>query len=159
MATLTRVSRRFIGTAIPVRLGWNPAASTERFHHTVGYTASKVNKYVLWQSFPRTVMNNNSFCTEGSLTQAEIKRAVDNISEKFTEAMELMNDARSSAGTVYFSEDMEDTTAQVQETLQDYHALLERLTEKQKKQVIQSIGLKMEELKAQMSLLQDLARE
>lgn len=43
-------------------------------------------------------------------------------------------------GTVYFSEDMEDTTAQVQETLQDYNALIAKLTEKQKKQVIQSIG-------------------
>ncbi|XP_037793166.1 uncharacterized protein LOC119588595 [Penaeus monodon] len=159
MATFRRVSRWLVGTAGPVRLGWNPAASIERLHHSVGYTASKVNKSVLWQSLPQAVRNDNSFSTDGSLTQQEIKREVDNISEKFTEAMELMNDARSSAGTVYFSEDMEDTTAQVQETLQDYHSLLERLTEKQKKQVIQSIGLKMEELKAQMSLLQDLARE
>lgn len=62
----------------------------------MGYTASKVNKSVLWQSLPQAVRNDNSFSTDGSLTQQEIKREVDNISEKFTEAMELMNDAVSS---------------------------------------------------------------
>ncbi|KAK3860480.1 hypothetical protein Pcinc_033471 [Petrolisthes cinctipes] len=93
------------------------------------------------------------------LSAAEIKRAIDNISEKFTEAMELMNDARSSAGTTYFSEDMEDTQAQVKDTLEDYTSLLGQLNKQQKKNVIQSVGLKMEELKAQISLLEELAKE
>lgn len=93
------------------------------------------------------------------MTEKEVKRAVDDISEKFAEAMELMNDARSSLGTVYFSEDVLDTQAQVKETLDDYTDLLSRLNEKQKRTVIQSIGLKMEELKAQMSLLEDLVKE
>ncbi|KAK8747927.1 hypothetical protein OTU49_016233 [Cherax quadricarinatus] len=92
------------------------------------------------------------------MTQAEIKKAIETISEKFAEAMELMNDARASAGTVYFSQDMEDTNAQVTETLEDYSTLLEKLNESQKRDVIQSIGLKMDELKAQMSLLKDLVR-
>ncbi|KAG7153675.1 uncharacterized protein LOC121857143 [Homarus americanus] len=93
------------------------------------------------------------------MTQQEIKKAVESISDKFTEAMELMNDARSSVGTVYFSEDMEDTQAHVMETMDDYRTLLGKLNDSQKQRVIQTIGLKMEELKTQMSLMEDLAKE
>nr|XP_045599897.1 uncharacterized protein LOC123759090 isoform X2 [Procambarus clarkii] len=75
----------------------------------------------------------------GKMTHPEIKEAIKTISEKFTEAMELMNDARASAGTVYFSEDMEDTHTQVTETLEDYTTLLSKLNESQKTEVIQSI--------------------
>ncbi|XP_068223200.1 uncharacterized protein [Palaemon carinicauda] len=100
-----------------------------------------------------------SSITDGGMTENDVKKAVGDISDKFAEAMELMNDARSSLGTVYFSEDVIDTQAQVKETLDDYNNLLPRLSEKQRKNVIQSIGLKMEELKAQLSLLEDLAKE
>lgn len=93
------------------------------------------------------------------MTEAQIKRVVDSISEKFSEALELMNDARASSGTVYFSEDVIDTRAQVEETLGDYTKLLSQLDDQQRKRVIQTIGLKMEELKAQMSLLEELAKE
>lgn len=97
--------------------------------------------------------------TGSKMTEAQIKRVVDSISEKFSEALELMNDARASSGTVYFSEDVIDTRAQVEETLGDYTKLLSQLDDQQRKRVIQTIGLKMEELKAQMSLLEELAKE
>lgn len=59
----------------------------------MSFTAQKTNKSLGWQSLPLAVKNNYNYSTGKSLTQPEIKRAVDNISEKFTEAMELMNDA------------------------------------------------------------------
>ncbi|XP_064105584.1 uncharacterized protein LOC135214991 [Macrobrachium nipponense] len=125
-------------------------------------TPQTTSSALILMQYPDVASIGNSMyssVTGSEMTEKEVKRAVDDISEKFAEAMELMNDARSSLGTVYFSEDVLDTQAQVKETLDDYTSLLSKLNEKQKRTVIQSIGLKMEELKAQMSLLEDLAKE
>lgn len=125
-------------------------------YHSSLYTASLLQ--ILHCGRSETVYLYSSG-SSSEITDAAVKRAVDDISEKFSEAMELMNDARSSFGTVYFSEDVMDTQAQVEETLEDYKNLLSKLNEKQRRTVIQSIGLKMEELKAQMALIDDLAKE
>ncbi|KAK8402417.1 hypothetical protein O3P69_000670 [Scylla paramamosain] len=104
-------------------------------------------------------LRNTSSHSGTQMSSIDVKKAVDIISEQFSEAMELMNDARSSIGTIYFSEDMEDVQAQVADTLQSYSSLLAKLNEEQRRSVIQSVGLKMEELKSQMSLLEELAKE
>ena len=53
-------------------------------------------------------------------------------------------------GTVYFNDDMQEARSAVEETLHLYGGLLSVLSEEQRRTVISSIGLKMEELKAQL---------
>lgn len=57
---------------------------------------------------------------------------------------------RSSAGTVYFNDDMQDAKTAVKDALSRYEDLLSMLSTEQKRNVVASIGLKMEELKAQL---------
>ena len=53
-------------------------------------------------------------------------------------------------GSTYFSEDMLDAQAAVKDTLTEYKDLLSKLSVKQKEDVVRTIGLRMEELKAQV---------
>ncbi|KAJ8038122.1 hypothetical protein HOLleu_19109 [Holothuria leucospilota] len=66
---------------------------------------------------------------------------------------------RNSFGSVYFNEDLQEAEDSLNETLGRYNALLEKLSDSQKEQVLRSIGLKMEELKAQRQVIQDIIRE
>lgn len=84
---------------------------------------------------------------------------MEDISEKFKEAMELMEDARGSVGTVYFSDDMSDAENAIEEVLSDYENLMQQMNEEQKKSVVRTIGLKIEELKAQIQMLKDSLKE
>ena len=57
---------------------------------------------------------------------------------------------RASANTVYFNEDMQDARRAVKEAIEQYNDLLSMLSETQRQSVVGAIGLKMEELKAQL---------
>ena len=63
---------------------------------------------------------------------------------------------RESLGSTYFSEDMLDAQEAVSTTLSNYEAVLADLEEDQKTEVVRSIGLRMEELKAQEQAIKDL---
>lgn len=65
---------------------------------------------------------------------------------------------RSSINSVYFSEDVEEAQKAVTETLDFYDNLLKKLSTDQKKDVLRTIGLKIEELKAQQEALIDDAK-
>ncbi|KAG0710378.1 hypothetical protein GWK47_022949 [Chionoecetes opilio] len=139
------ISQRFrYHVKSPTARGWPPSAGVAvcRDHHPA-----------------LTSLRNNSNHGGEHLSSADVRKTIDNISQQFSEAMELLNDARSSTGTVYFSEDMEDAQTQVADTLKCYNTLLGKLNEEQRKNVIRSVGLRMEELKSQMSLLEELAKE
>ncbi|XP_035694925.1 uncharacterized protein LOC118428813 [Branchiostoma floridae] len=94
----------------------------------------------------------------GGLSQQEIKKKIDEITDLFMEARELLSDAVEAKGTIYFNEDLEDATTAVKETLALYNQLLEQLTEEQRNDVVRAIGLKMEELKAQESMIQEMKK-
>ncbi|XP_034251253.1 uncharacterized protein LOC117651371 [Thrips palmi] len=94
-----------------------------------------------------------------SLNDSDVQKRVEDISHKFKEAMELLEDARGSVGTVYFSEDMTDAENAIQEVLSDYDALMKEMNEDQKRSVVRTIGLKMEELKAQVQMLKDSLKD
>eukprot|EP00058_Branchiostoma_floridae_P009937 XP_002595425.1 hypothetical protein BRAFLDRAFT_119035 [Branchiostoma floridae] len=94
----------------------------------------------------------------GGLSQQEIKKKIDEITDLFMEARELLSDAAAAKGTIYFNEDLEDATTAVKETLALYNQLLEQLTEEQRNDVVRAIGLKMEELKAQESMIQEMKK-
>ena len=57
--------------------------------------------------------------------------------------------------TVYFDEDMKDAEDAIKDTLDTYQDLLKQLTEEQKANVTRTIGLKMEELKAQLDMIKE----
>ena len=61
--------------------------------------------------------------------------------------------------TVYFSEDMAEAQEAVQATLDQYQKLLDQLSENQRQDVLRTIGLRMEELKAQEQALKDAVLE
>ncbi len=61
--------------------------------------------------------------------------------------------------SVYFDEDMKDAEDAIKETLTMYGRLLDRLNEEQKQHVTRTIGLKMEELKAQLNMIKESLRE
>lgn len=121
-----------------------------------------------------------------SLSESDIKKKVDEITDLFSDARELLDDAvssfhfvgtmhtncvsivhmfvlflcvfplqRSSVGTVYFNDDMQEAKSAVEETLHLYGDLLSGLSEEQRQTVISSIGLKMEELKAQLATVKE----
>ena len=62
-------------------------------------------------------------------------------------------------GTVYFSDDMEDAQSAVKDTLDEYNQLLERLSDDQRADVLRTIGLKMQELKAQLQAIHETLQE
>ncbi|KAG0713007.1 hypothetical protein GWK47_017200 [Chionoecetes opilio] len=127
----------------PTARGWPPSAGVAvcRDHHPA-----------------LTSLRNNSNRGGEHLSSADVRKTIDNISQQFSEAMELLNDARSSTGTVYFSEDMEDAQTQVADTLKCYNTLLGKLNEEQRKNVIRSVGLRMEELKSRCHYLRNWPR-
>ncbi|KAK7112059.1 hypothetical protein V1264_011572 [Littorina saxatilis] len=90
------------------------------------------------------------------LAPEEVKKRVEGLTDRFAEARELLGDARESLGSTYFSEDMQEAQEAVSETLTTYEALLADLDEDQRNDVVRSIGLRMEELRAQEQAIKDL---
>lgn len=97
-------------------------------------------------------------CCGFATVKIDIKNELVRIGEKFKDSMELLEDAKSSFGTVYFSDDMKDAEALIEETLSDFHQLLAKLNEDQKREVRRTIELKMNELNAQLQILKENAK-
>ena len=56
---------------------------------------------------------------------------------------------------MYFSEDMKEAQQAVEDTLTEYKNILEKLSDKQRQDVISTLGLRMEELKAQKMVMEE----
>ncbi|XP_069123477.1 uncharacterized protein [Argopecten irradians] len=94
-----------------------------------------------------------------SVRDEDVKKMMDVLTDKFTDARELMQDARDSQGTVYFSDDMAEAQEAVNDTLEEYSSLLSKLDDTQKQNVVRTIGLRMEELKAQQAALEEALKD
>lgn len=90
-----------------------------------------------------------------NMSDLDVKKRTEELTDSFMEARELMQDARESMNTVYFSEDMQEAAEAVTQTIQMYEKLLNELDENQKKDVVRTIGLKMAELKAQHAAMEE----
>lgn len=90
-----------------------------------------------------------------NMNDLDVKKRTEELTDSFMEARELMQDARESMNTVYFSEDMQEAAEAVSQTIQMYEKLLNELDENQKKDVVRTIGLKMAELKAQQAAMEE----
>lgn len=83
-------------------------------------------------------------------------RQVDRINELFAEAREEIENAKEDAETVYFNESAEAAKAAVEEVLGAWGGLLEGLGEEERAKMVRSMGLKMEQLKAELKGLEEL---
>merc|ERR1711916_235864 len=100
-----------------------------------------------------------SFSTADESSAQLRDKGIQNLTEKFFEAKELMEDAHDSFETVYFSEDYEDAQEAVEEVVEDYEALLKTLSEEDARVVKTKIALRIEELKSEFKDLKDRAEE
>ncbi|CAI0624538.1 unnamed protein product [Linum tenue] len=85
----------------------------------------------------------------------DVDREVDTINLKFAEAREELEMAMDSKETVYFDEEAECARDAVNEVLRLYDSLLVKLPESERGAVQRSMGLKMEQLKAEVKQLED----
>lgn len=80
---------------------------------------------------------------------------IDEINIKFAEAREEIEAAMDSKETVYFNEEAECAKNAVKEVLDLLQKLMEKLTDEEKGAVMRSMGLKMEQLKAELNQLDE----
>ncbi|XP_065882085.1 embryogenesis-like protein [Euphorbia lathyris] len=85
----------------------------------------------------------------------DVNKEVDTINLKFAEAREEIEMAMESKETVYFNEEAECARAAVKEVLDMFEGLLGKLPEGQKGALQRSMGLKIEQLKAEIQQLDD----
>lgn len=85
----------------------------------------------------------------------DVNKEVDEINEKFAEAREEIDMAMESKETVYFNEEADCAKNAVKEVLDKFDALLAKLPEAQKGALNRSMGLKMEQLKAELKQLEE----
>ena len=78
---------------------------------------------------------------------------MDEINAKFAEAREEIDVAMDSKETVYFNEEAQSAREAVMLVLDKYNGLLDRLPEAEKGTLQRSMGLKMEQLKAELDQL------
>ncbi|CAI8007757.1 hypothetical protein GBAR_LOCUS5360 [Geodia barretti] len=126
---------------------WSSSYNHHRSRTTAPVRTTCRLKVVRWWCRPSQA---RFYC---SITESEVRRRVEDISALFFEARELLGDARASANTVYFNEDMQDARIAVEEAVGQYNNLLSMLSETQSRSVVATIGLKMEELKAQLAAI------
>lgn len=77
------------------------------------------------------------------------------INLKFAEAREEIEMAMESKETVYFNEEAECARAAVKEVLEMFEGLLSKLPESERGALQRSMGLKIEQLKAELQQLDD----
>lgn len=84
-----------------------------------------------------------------------MNKEVDTINLKFAEAREEIEMALESKETVYFNEEADCARAAVKEVLDMFDGLLGKLPESEKAALQRSMGLKIEQLKAELQQLDD----
>ncbi|VFR00322.1 unnamed protein product [Cuscuta campestris] len=89
------------------------------------------------------------------LYSADADRVVDEINLKFAEAREEIESAMESKETLYFDEEAECARKAVNEVLELYEGLLQKLPEKEREAIQRSMGLKIEQLKAELEQLNE----
>ncbi|CAN7087662.1 unnamed protein product [Brassica oleracea var. botrytis] len=98
-------------------------------------------------------MIQRRFSTAGS--PPDVNKVVDEINLKFAEAREEIEMAMDAKETVYFNEEAECARAAVAEVMEMFEGLLGKVTEKEKSSLQRSMGLKMEQLKAELQQLNE----
>ncbi|CAL9240323.1 unnamed protein product [Arabidopsis halleri] len=100
--------------------------------------------------------NQRRYGTDSSSgSPVDVNKVVDEINLKFAEAREEIEMAMDAKETVYFNEEAECARAAVAEVLEMFEGLLGKVTEKEKASLQRSMGLKIEQLKAELQQLNE----
>eukprot|EP00199_Chlamydomonas_sp_CCMP681_P004995 CAMPEP_0119108058 /NCGR_PEP_ID=MMETSP1180-20130426/13368_1 /TAXON_ID=3052 ORGANISM="Chlamydomonas cf sp, Strain CCMP681" /NCGR_SAMPLE_ID=MMETSP1180 /ASSEMBLY_ACC=CAM_ASM_000741 /LENGTH=109 /DNA_ID=CAMNT_0007093635 /DNA_START=160 /DNA_END=489 /DNA_ORIENTATION=+ len=83
----------------------------------------------------------------------DYRQDVDAINDLFAEAREEIDCAREDSETTYFNDSVEDAKKIVDNCIEKWDALLARLSPEEKAKMQRSMGLKMEQLKAEFDIL------
>ena len=81
---------------------------------------------------------------------------IDNVNDMFVEARDLIEDARDEAETVYFNEAHTEAKEAVDKTVQLFDSILNSLSESERGKLQRMMGLKIEQLKAEVGNLDTL---
>ena len=99
-------------------------------------------------------LHSRSFAA-APMKQDEINEIIEDINSKFADAREEIELAAESKETVYFNEEAETAKKAVAEVLDLFNALLARLPESERGAIQRSMGMKMEQLKAEVAQLDE----
>lgn len=111
--------------------------------------------HCLLQVLSLSTSSKSSIFQNLRLYSVETDREVDKINLKFAEAREEIESAMESKETVYFDEEAECARAAVKEVLDLYEGLLAKLPDNEKAAIQRSMGLKIEQLKAELEQLNE----
>ncbi|KAI9112677.1 hypothetical protein K1719_016343 [Acacia pycnantha] len=125
-----------------------PAIATSNFHSFSIIPRS----YFMTQQYYLRSYNSGSGSSGSELDK---DKEVDMINLKFAEAREEIEAALDSKDTVYFNEEAECARAAVTEVLEMFEGLLAKLPEREKTAIQRSMGLKIEQLKAELKQLDE----
>ena len=93
--------------------------------------------------------------TRRTLCSQSADAVAEELSDLYSDAKELMEDAEESLGTVYFEDDMNDAREAIEELLERFAEARQTLPPAEAKQMVQMVGLKMEELKSRLDVMQE----
>lgn len=93
--------------------------------------------------------------TNGS-NAVDYQSEMDRINDMFVEARDEIQYAQEDAGTTYFNDSYDGARDLVQTVLHEFDDLLGRLGEEERGRVRRAMGLKMEQLKAELGQLDNL---
>lgn len=109
----------------------------------------------LFQSASLSSKSRDQIFQNLRLYSGETDREIDKINLKFAEAREEIESAMESKETVYFDEEAECARAAAKEVFDLYEGLLQRLPQNEKASIQRSMGLKIEQLKAELEQLNE----
>ncbi|XP_020231664.1 uncharacterized protein LOC109812178 [Cajanus cajan] len=114
-------------------------------------------KFHSFSNIPNThfAIRCNRRSLSGGSGELDHTKEVDSINLKFAEAREEIEMALESKDTVYFDEEAECARAAVNEVLSMFEGLLAKLPEGEKGALQRSMGLKIEQLKAEIRQLDE----
>jgi predicted nucleic acid-binding Zn-ribbon protein len=109
--------------------------------------------HAIASSTRRSLISSASLCARPMSSSSDFSAEVDDINAKFAEAREEIDMAMDSKETVYFNEEAQSAREAVSLVLDKYQGLLDRLPDADKGALQRSMGLKMEQLKAELEQL------
>ncbi|KMT19615.1 hypothetical protein BVRB_1g012300 [Beta vulgaris subsp. vulgaris] len=104
---------------------------------------------------PASSISHSRKYSGDSIEELDKNKIVDEINLKFAEAREEIETAMESKETVYFNEEAECARVAVKEVLDMFYGLLETLKVEDRDALQRSMGLKIEQLKAELQQLED----
>ena len=129
-------------------------ALARAFHVVVSSTRRALTLSSLPPRTSSSFLSSSSPSSSGfSSSASDYSAEVDEINAKFAEAREEIDVAMDSKETVYFNEEAQSARDAVTLVLDKYNGLLDRLPEADKGTLQRSMGLKMEQLKAELEQL------